>query len=241
MGSKSVVLLVEGRNAGLESLVPALKKASYELSVVNTGDAALSWAGNQEPDIIIFDASTMRSNGVRSCRRLRRAFQKTPIIHARAGGTNVDSTAEADVYLERPFSPRKLLNRVRALLPPDDDKEEIVRYGYLTYFRTKQSVDVAGRGEYSLTPKLAALLELFIRHCDELVSREKLMLDVWETNFLDDTRTLDVHVSWIRKRIELNPGRPRVLRTVRGKGYIFGILGSEPAENQSGTGHNASS
>lgn len=224
MGSKSVVLLVEGQSAGNDSLAPALKKANYDLFVVYTGDAALSWIGGREPDILIFDASTMRSNGARSCRRLRRVLKKTPIIHARASGTEMDSTTEADVYLERPFSPRKLLNRVRALLPPDDDKEEIIRYGYLTYFRTKQSVDVAGRGEYSLTPKLAALLEIFIRHCDELITREKLMRDVWETSFLDDTRTLDVHVSWMRKRIELDPGKPRVLRTVRGKGYIFSIL-----------------
>ncbi len=227
MGSKAVVLLVEGRSAGNDSLAHALQKVSNELAVVHTGSAALSWLQEKEPDIVIFDASTMRSNGARSCRRLRRVLKKTPIIHARANGMELDSTAEADVYLERPFSPRKLLNRVRALLPPDGDKEEIVRYGHLTYFRTKQSVDVAGRGEFGLTPKLAALLELFIRHCNELVSREKLMKDVWETTFLDDTRTLDVHVSWIRKRIELNPSRPRILRTVRGKGYIFGITPGE--------------
>jgi DNA-binding response OmpR family regulator len=154
-------------------------------------------------------------------------LKKTPIIHARAAGTERDNTAEADVYLERPFSPRKLLNRVRALLPSDGNTEEIIRYGYLTFFRNKQSVDVAGRGEYSLTPKLAALLEIFIRHCDELVSREKLMLDIWDTTFLDDTRTLDVHVSWIRQRIELKPGAPTILRTVRGKGYIFGFPANE--------------
>jgi DNA-binding response OmpR family regulator len=240
MGSKPVVLLVEGRNAGMDSVAPALKKASYELCIVYTGDAALNLAGNQEPDIIIFDASTMRSNGVRSCRRLRRTLKKTPIIHSRPGGMPLDRTAEADVYLERPYSPRKLLNRVRALLPPDDEKEEVVRYGYLTFFRNKQSVDVAGRGEYSLTPKLAALLDLFFRHCDELISREKLMKDVWETTFLDDTRTLDVHVSWIRKRIELDPGRPRVLRTVRGKGYIFGMVGQDHTESGPGAGDQAS-
>jgi DNA-binding response OmpR family regulator len=165
----------------------------------------------------------MRSNGARSCRKLRRALEKTPIIHTRAGGSDLDSTAEADVYLERPFSARKLLNRVRALLPADGNTEEIIRYGYLTYYRTKQSVHVAGRGEYDLTPKLAALLEIFIRHCNELVTRKKIMMDVWETTFLDDTRTLDVHISWIRKRIELEPGAPCLLRTVRGEGYIFGF------------------
>jgi DNA-binding response OmpR family regulator len=223
MGTKSTVLLVEGQSAGVDSLAPALKKASYDLSVVYTGDAALSWIRNREPDIVIFDASTMRSNGARSCRRLRQALQKTPIIHARSRSTEMESTAGADVYLERPFSPRKLLNRVRALLPSDGNTEEIIRYGYLTYFRTKKTGDVAGRGEYSLTPKLSALLEMFFRHCDELVTREKLMLDVWDTTFLDDTRTLDVHVSWIRQRIELAPGAPQILRTVRGKGYIFGL------------------
>jgi DNA-binding response OmpR family regulator len=229
MGSKSVVLLVEGRSAGNDSLAPALRKASYELAVVYTGDAALGWLAEREPDIVVFDASTMRSNGARSCRRLRRALKHKPIIHARGDGVELDNAAEADVYLQRPFSPRKLLNRVRALLPPDGDKEEIVRYGDITYFRMKQSVEVNGRGESALTPKLSALLELFIRHCNELVSREQLMREVWETDFLDDTRTLDVHVSWIRKRIELNPSSPRILRTVRGKGYIFGFPPDEQA------------
>jgi DNA-binding response OmpR family regulator len=183
----------------------------------------LAWLETKQADLVIFDASTMRSTGIRSCQRIRRAAERTPIIFCRANGHELDRAAGADVYLERPFSGRKLLNRVRALLPADSAKEEIVRYGPLTLYRSKRSVEVSGRGEYTLTPKLATLLEAFIRHPSELMTRPQLMLSVWETDFIGDTRTLDVHIRWIRECIEVDPGHPRWLKTVRGKGYVLHI------------------
>jgi DNA-binding response OmpR family regulator len=205
-----------------------LAKSVYDAHVVHTGSQALEWLQVQDADLIIFDASSMRSNGVRSCQRIRKAAERTPIIFSRAAGEELDRSAGADVYLERPFSGRKLLNRVRALLPADSAKEEIVRYGPLTLYRTKRSVEVSGRGEYTLTPKLAQLLEAFIRHPNELLTRPQLMLTVWETDFIGDTRTLDVHIRWIRECIEADPGHPQWLKTVRGKGYLLHING--PAE-----------
>ena len=193
--------------------------------VVYTGAEALDWlqAQARTPDLIVFDASTMRSNGVRNCRRLRRSAELIPIIHSRASGEEEDRSAGADVYLEIPYSARKLLNRTRALLPADTQKEEIVRYGNMTLFRTKRSVDVIGKGEFALTPKLASLLEQFIRHPNELLTRRQLMLWVWQTDFIGDTRTLDVHISWLRRAIELDPDNPKFLKTVRGVGYRLDI------------------
>jgi two-component system phosphate regulon response regulator PhoB len=138
-------------------------------------------------------------------------------------GEEEDRAAGADVYLERPYSPRKLLNRARALLPADSAKEEIVRFGDITLFRIKRSVDVAGRGEFTLTPKLVLLLETFIRHPNELLTRRQLMQSVWQTDFVGDTRTLDVHIRWVRECIEADPSNPQLLRTVRGQGYILKI------------------
>lgn len=221
MGSSPLVLLVEGHNAGRESLAPLLQKASYNISIVHTGAEALDWLQSNAPNLIIFDASTMRSNGVRNCRRLRRSAEMTPIIHSRADGEEEDRTAEADVYLERPFSARKLLNRARALLPADIAREEVVRYGNLTLFRGKRSVAVSGKGEFTLTPKLALLLETFVRHPNELMTRRHLMQVVWQTDFVGDTRTLDVHIRWIRECIEEDPSNPVLLRTVRGQGYYL--------------------
>ncbi len=223
MGSSPQVLLVEGQNAGRETLATMLQKASYETVTVRTGAEAQRWLEKNTPDLIIFDASTMRSNGVRNCRRLRRQAEHVPIIHSRANGEEEDRSAYADVYLERPFSPRKLLNRVRALLPVDYSKEEIVRYGRITLYRNKRSVDVAGRGEFSLTPKLALLLESFMRHPNQLLTRPELMQMVWDTDFVGDTRTLDVHIRWVRECIEDDPSQPLLLRTVRGQGYMLRI------------------
>jgi DNA-binding response OmpR family regulator len=224
---EAVILLVEGRGAGSHSLAPALRKAGYQVEVVHTGAAALKLIANNQPDLVVFDASTMRSSGTRTCGRLRRVLADKPIIHSRAIGMVEDRAAMADVYLLKPFTPRKLLNRVRVLLPADDQKEEIVRCGSLTFYRSKRSVEVAGKGERRLTPKLARLLEEFVRHPNEVVSRRQLMRNVWNTDYVGDTRTLDVHVRWIRESIEDNPARPRLLRTVRGHGYIFSVLAPE--------------
>lgn len=224
MQSSPCVLLVEGTNTGRDSLRPMLLKAGYDTTVVNTGAEAFRWLQDHTPNLIVFDASTMRSNGVRNCRRLRRYAEPIPIIHSRMAGEEEDRSAGADVYLERPFSARKLINRARALLPADSGREEIVRYGNITLFRGKRSVGVVGKGEFILTPKLALLLETFLRQPGVLLTRRELMQIVWQTDFVGDTRTLDVHVRWVRECIEEDPSNPQSLKTIRGKGYILQML-----------------
>lgn len=219
----AVILLIEG-TSNHNSFVPALEKVGYRVEIFHTGVNALSWAIQNAPDLIVFDAASMRSSGTRSCRRLRRALGDVPIIHCRAEGDKEDLLSEADVYLAQPFTPRKLLNRIRALLPADDLKEEVVRCGCLTLYREKRSVEVNGQGEQPLTPKQAQLLEEFVRHPNQIVSRKQLMQNVWSTDYIGDTRTLDVHVRWVREIIEEDPAKPQLLRTVRGKGYIFNML-----------------
>lgn len=220
---EAIVLLVEGKRAGNDSLLAALTKEGLLVTVHHTGSGAISWVSDNEPEIVIFDASSMRSNGVRSCRRLRGALPNIPIIHCRSEGQLEDRSAEADIYLVQPFTARKVLNRIRALLPTDDWKQEIVRAGHITFYPTKKSVDVNKQGEQRLTPKLTTLLDVFLRNPNEILPREKLMQDVWDTNFMGDTRTLDVHIRWMREVIEEDPAKPKLLKTVRGKGYIFSI------------------
>ncbi|MCA9972164.1 MAG: response regulator transcription factor [Anaerolineales bacterium] len=218
----AVILLVEGKSAGSSSLAPALEKAGYQFSVVHTGTAAFAWLDYQgPPDLVVFDAATMRTSGSRTCRRLRRVLGDTPIVHSRAADAPEEDSACADVYLVHPYTPRKLLNRIRALLPADITKEEVVYFGSMRLYRGKSSVEVDGRGEHPLTPKLAQLLEEFLRHPNEVISRRQLMENVWKTTYVGDTRTLDVHIRWMRECIEENPAKPKLLRTVRGKGYIF--------------------
>jgi DNA-binding response OmpR family regulator len=224
------ILLVEGRGSEDQSMAPALLKAGYTVCLAHTGTDAVKRLDAEPPDLIIYDASTMRSSGSRICRRFRRLLPDTPIIHSRAAKTAKDEQVEADLFLAHPYTARKLLNRVRALLPADGNQEEVVRCGHLTFYRSKRSVDVNGRGEQQLTPKLAQLLEEFFRHPNQLVSRPQLMQNVWNTTYVGDTRTLDVHIRWMREHIEANPAKPRLLRTVRGKGYIFSVEARQPTQ-----------
>jgi DNA-binding response OmpR family regulator len=202
-------------------MAPALARAGMSVEVLSSGNEAVDWIEDQRPDLIVFDASTMRSNGARTCKRLRRALPDVPIIHCRKSGLAEDRSAEAEIYLARPFTARKLLNRIWTLLPADDLDEEIVRLGPLTFYCSKRSVDVEGQGEHRLTPKMAGLLEVFLRHPGQVVSRHTLMEVVWKTNYFGDTRTLDVHIRWLREIIEPDPAEPSLLTTVRGVGYIL--------------------
>lgn len=220
---EAVILLVEGKGAGNSSMAPALKKAGYDLRVAHTGATAIANVKKYQPDLIVFDASTMRSSGARSCLRLRRTLPDTPIIHSRVAGTSEDRSAEADVYLGHPYTSRKLLNRIRALLPADDSDGNVVRCGPVTLYRSKPSVEVGGQGDSRLTPKLARLLEEFMTYPNEVVSRLQLMKNVWKTSYVGDTRTLDVHMRWLRELIEEDPAKPILLQTVRGKGYVLDI------------------
>lgn len=215
------ILLVEGDRAAERSLKPALQKEGYIIEVFHTGKTALAWTLDNSPDLIVYDAASMRSNGVRSCRRIRDHLADVPIIHTRKNGEPRDSAAGADVYLAKPFTARKVLNRVRTLLPVDEFEEQVVRAGELTFFCSKPSVDLTGRGEKRLTPKQAQLLQEFLRHPNEVLSRRQLMQNVWQTDYIGDTRTLDVHIRWLREAVERDPGNPSRINTVRGVGYIF--------------------
>lgn len=218
----TIILLVEHLKAGSASLAPALTHAGYHVSVVHSGRGALSRVATEHPHLIVYDASLMRSTGVRTCRTLRRRLNDVPVIHCRAAEQEVDETAEdAHIYLRHPFTPRKLLNRVKALLPAMDDEERILRANGLVLYRDKGAVDVRGQGDQMLTPKMLRLLEEFMSHPGEVLTRRQLMQNVWKTNYVGDTRTLDVHVRWLRRLIEEDPTHPRRLLTVRGQGYIF--------------------
>lgn len=225
---EATVLLVAGRRSGSKNLESALEREDLRVELFHTGTAALSWAAENQADLVVFDASSMRSSGFRTCKRLKKSFPDTPLIYCREANQVEDRTLGADIYLARPFTARKLINRIRALLPADDLKEEIVRAGRLTFYPSKRSVDVADVGEKRLTPKLACLLEEFLRHPNEVLERSTLMKKVWNTTYFGDTRTLDVHIRWMREVIEENPARPKILKTVRGMGYIFNIPPKEP-------------
>ena len=215
------VLLVEGRRTKTTTLAPAIRKAGYLVDVVHTSQEVFASAAESLPSVIVFDTSAMRSNGVRSCRRIRSRWSDLPIIHCRAESAELDESIGADVYIEHPFTSRKIINRIRKLLPASDSEDQIMRLGDITLYQGAKAVHVAGRGEFPLTPKLLGLLELFMTHPDQVIGRKQLMKEVWNTDYVGDTRTLDVHIRWLRERLEIDAAKPKRLCTRRGKGYIL--------------------
>lgn len=221
------ILVVVGVWADEEGLVSALNRGGYAVHVAPGAQHAATWLESNLADLVIYHAASMDSDGVRGCQAVRRQVGAAPIIHTRKQGTVKNERAGADVYLAMPFTSRKILNRVRALLPADQFTQEIVRAGDITLYRKKPSVDVVGKGEKALTPKQARLLEEFLRHPNAVLDRRQLMRNVWETDYIGDTRTLDVHIRWVREAIEENPSKPKFIVTVRGIGYIFRLPASQ--------------
>jgi DNA-binding response OmpR family regulator len=143
-----------------------------------------------------------------------------PIIHIMPEDTTTtdQDVADADVILLMPFTPRKLINRVKRLMP--GARKDAITVGPIKLVPGVRIVEAHGR-EQRLTPKAADLLSVFLKHPGDTLERGFLMQQVWNTNYVGDTRTLDVHVRWVREAIEAEPKHPKHIITVRGKGYRF--------------------
>lgn len=218
MTPSSTVLLVEGRKAAPQRLAPILE-AEYAVATARTRREALTRIGEVDPAVIVLDAPSLRFSRRRFCKTLEQQGLDNPVLLLYKDGSAPDQV-NARSYLRYPFSAQKLLNRISWLLPAPDG--EILRKGKLILNLKRRSV-IKGDRERHLTPKQASLLELFMRHPGEILSREFLMKRVWDTDFIDDTRTLDVHIHWVRDAIEEDTGSPQYLHTVRGVGYRFEV------------------
>jgi DNA-binding response OmpR family regulator len=216
--SAHTVLLVEGRKPAGERLAPILK-AEFDLATARTRREALARIAREEPAVIVLDAPSIRFSRSRFCCTLEDEGIDSPVLllhEEKPPPTQVSARA----YLRYPFSAQKLINRISWLLPAPDG--ETLRRGPLKLNVKRRSITKGDR-EHHLTPKQAHLLELFMRHPGEVLTREFLMKRVWNTDFVDDTRTLDVHIHWVREAIEEDTGNPDYLHTVRGVGYRFSL------------------
>jgi DNA-binding response OmpR family regulator len=212
------VLFIGRIQANRLSIATALEKR-YQVVIAPSGKIGIDLAREKPFQVVVLDAASMRTPGDRICLDLRQSLGKTPIIHIHPGVKNSAQSA-ADVVLFQPFTSRRLLNCVDRLLQPPD--EETIAYGPFSVNLDRRVLLVNGH-ETQLTPKQSLLVETFLRHPGEVLDRKTLMEKVWQTDYLGDTRTLDVHIRWIREVIEDDPGKPRYLRTVRGVGYCLEI------------------
>jgi DNA-binding response OmpR family regulator len=139
-------------------------------------------------------------------------------------GATVSQDGLADAWIERPLTSRRFIGKVSKLLP--EPQLKTLKAGDLI-FDTEQRQVVRGEHKVRVTPKQAKLLEALMRHPNEVLSRRYLMKNVWNTDYLGDTRTLDVHIRWVREAIEVDPSNPQYVHTVRGVGYRFETPASE--------------
>lgn len=212
----ATVLLVESDKASAPSFAPALEKRGYDLTVAHSTADALSKINGSLPEVVVIDAASLKMSGTRMCRDLRKAMSHIRILLVVDRRTPLDENNGADLTLQHPFTPRKLLNGVNRLMPAGDGAS--LQVGPIKLNLAQRKVKCGPREE-RLTPKQAKLLEVLMRHAGEVVSRKMLIKQVWDTDYTGDTRTLDVHISWLRSVIEPNPLKPRYLKTLRGQGY----------------------
>ena len=212
------ILLIESSRAKRTSFADALKKR-YDVVIVPNGKQALHSAAQTKPDVVVLDAISMRTKGDRVCESLRKALDGIPLIHLHPGPASGDATC-ADVVLYPQFTSRKLVNSIERLLQTPGDA--VIVCGPFSMHLGRRVLTNNGQ-ETQLTPKLTLLVETFMRNPGQTLDRRYLMEKVWHTDYMGDTRTLDVHIRWIRRAIETDPGKPRYLKTVRGVGYRLEI------------------
>ena len=216
---KTTLLVIEGRHAEIPSFAADLQKKGFDVVAAQNGSEAVSKLKQTNPSLVIVNAATLRSTGNRICLSLRKKDSKIPIILILKKERPVDKEL-ADSVLALPFTAQKLVNRVKALMPGDGNN--VVSVGPIRLDLENRRVRSLGKNT-KLTPRLITLLQLLMDKHGEVVEREALFKKVWETNYTGDTRTLDVHISWLRRAIELDPDNPKFLKTIRGVGYRLDV------------------
>jgi DNA-binding response OmpR family regulator len=217
----SKILCIEGKYSGSPTFTTALEKKEYKVIREFTGKDALETLKNRKPQVVVINAPSMRTTGLRICSSLRSRKKDLPIILiCEAGVAYSEGEVDVNLVLPLPFTIRKLNNRIKTFLPTD--RKKLLKVGILQFDKEHLLIRCNSK-ESHLTPKTAELLLMFMDRPGEVLERTQLFKDVWETDFTDDTRTLDVHISWLRQALEEDPRDPKYLKTLRGVGYRLDV------------------
>ncbi|MBI3161584.1 MAG: response regulator transcription factor [Chloroflexi bacterium] len=215
----TILLVIEVKHAEIPSFAPDLQKKGFEVHIAQNGSKAVARLKDVSPNLVVINAASLRSTGLRICQSIREKDPKLPIILILDDNNGVNKDA-ADAVLALPFTVQKLVNRIKPLLPGDG--KNVLHVGPIRLDLEKRRVRCLGKST-KLTPRLVTLLHLLMDKHGEVVEREPLFKKAWETNYTGDTRTLDVHISWLRRAIELDPENPKFLKTIRGVGYRLDV------------------
>ncbi len=210
-------VLIVGVDASTTSSYASQFKKEFSILAAYSGRQALAQAKSHRLDVIIFDVTSPRLNCKSICRKLR-SESSAPLILITSPNAKLDGAMATATVMHTPIAGKKLLARVRAAL--DSKPPRQVTVGALSLDLEKHKLTRGGKS-FGLTPKEFSLLKLLMGRAGQTVTRKTLMKEIWETDYLGDTRTLDVHIRWVREKVEDNPSKPQRLITVRGQGYKF--------------------
>lgn len=243
LGAASRILVVEDEDLIRDMLVLALEEEGYEVVTAIDGQTALTFLQDPEStlgqipfDLLILDLMLPQINGLDICRLIRHQGNPVPILILSAKGSETDRVlgleVGADDYLTKPFSMRELIARCRALLrrqrllegsfkPAPKPQPQVLQYKDVTLYPQECRVIVRSE-EVSLAPKEFRLLELFMSYPRRVWTRDQLLDQIWGSDFVGDSKTVDVHIRWMREKLERDPSHPEYIITIRGFGYRFG-------------------
>jgi two-component system response regulator RegX3 len=218
------VLVVEDEESYSDALAYMLRKEGYEVAIAADGNTALTEFDRFGPDIVLLDLMLPGVPGTEVCRQIR-ATSSVPVIMVSAKDDEVDKVVGlelgADDYVTKPYSPRELVARIRAVLRRGQEPDlmpDTLEAGPVRMDVERHVVTVDG-AEQRLPLKEFELLEMFLRNPGRVLTRGQLIDRVWGSDYVGDTKTLDVHVKRLRAKLEPDPGEPKYLVTVRGLGY----------------------
>jgi DNA-binding response OmpR family regulator len=225
-----LILLVEDEESISEPFARALARVGFRTRVARTGSEGIELASDLGPDVVLLDLALPDQDGREVCRALRQRSD-VPIIMVTASGTLTDRVAGlelgADDYVVKPFSMAEVVARIRAVLRrvrPDPSTDGQLTIGELRVDLPARRVWRAGL-EVEVTRKEFDLIARLAQDAGRVVTREALMSDVWDMNWFGSTKTLDVHIAWLRRKLGDDPARPTYIHTVRGVG--FRLAGAE--------------
>jgi DNA-binding response OmpR family regulator len=229
--SRPDILLVEDEAAITEPLADALEREGFSARVAGTVADALEMAGSKEPDLVLLDIGLPDGSGLDVCRELRKRGD-VPVIMLTARGAEADRVAGlelgADDYVVKPFSAREVTARVRAVLrraaPGGAGSGDAIEIGGLRLDPDRRAAILDG-DELELSRKEYELLRTLMEQAGRVISRQALIEEVWDMNWFGSTKTLDVHVSGLRKKLGDDASEPTYIHTVRGVGFRFSAPG----------------